>query len=109
MSGAAVNTEADLVMDGAESDVAEHGTPPEDPLAAAAAAERAPPTPGEPEPEPEPEPDLTASALLPSAAEFCGDGTGLSLAGILRCIDDFGITDAATTTSDLCHAHIKPA
>jgi hypothetical protein len=61
----------------------------------------------EAEPEPEPEPEAHASAL-PSAAEFCGESTGLSLAGILRCIDDFDITDDTVTTSDLCHAHIKP-
>ena len=48
----------------------------------------------------------------PSAEELCGKNTGISLAGILYCIDLFrrtgSITDS-TTTSDLCHAHIKPA
>ena len=62
------------------------------------------------EPEPEPEPAMDGVDTLPSAAEFCGEGTGLSLAGIEHCIARFGhsITDE-TTTSDLCHAHIKPA
>ena len=52
------------------------------------------------------------SSQLPSAEELCGKNTGISLAGILYCIDLFrrtgSITDS-TTTSDLCHAHIKPA
>ena len=48
----------------------------------------------------------------PSAEELCGEGTGISLAGIVYCIDLFvrtcSITDE-TSTSELCHAHIKPA
>ena len=62
------------------------------------------PTPAEPEPEMEP------GQGLPSAEVFCGAGTGLSTAGIKHCIRLFGssVTDK-TTTSDICHGHIKPA
>jgi hypothetical protein len=53
----------------------------------------------------------SAAKQLPSAAEFCGEGTGLSTAGIRHCVTsrfNRRITDR-TTTSDLCHGHIKPA
>eukprot|EP01043_Picozoa_sp_COSAG02_P007923 COSAG02_NODE_245_length_27293_cov_16.488012_10_plen_809_part_00 len=70
------------------------------------------------------EPDCTNSHLPkvvaggagqdPSAEleKLCGAGTGISLAGIVYCIDLFrrtGNITGRTTTSDLCHAHIKPA
>ena len=66
------------------------------------------------EPEPEPDTDDTHDDTvkladpLPSAAEFCGEGTGLSLGGIKHCIARFGLVEDVTT-SDVCHAHIKPA
>eukprot|EP01043_Picozoa_sp_COSAG02_P014858 COSAG02_NODE_620_length_19443_cov_91.259564_2_plen_1130_part_00 len=46
---------------------------------------------------------------MPSAAQFCGERTGLALAGIKHCLArSDGITDD-TTTNDLCHTSIKPA
>ena len=78
--------------------------------------------------QPEPEPgDATRSQRIPeviapgpggmhradlSAEELCAVGTGISLAGIVYCIDLFRRTSSITdntTTSDVCHAHIKPA
>ena len=51
----------------------------------------------------------SAAAQEPTVAEFCGEHSGLSLEGILHCLELFAIADDAVTTSDVCHAHIKPA
>ena len=75
------------------------------------------------DPDEEPQPELQpaqstvpASALVLerhlSAEEMCRAGTAISLAGILHCLERFGISKedgTSATTSDFCHAHIKPA
>ena len=46
---------------------------------------------------------------LPTAAEFCGPTTGISLEGLLHMVELLGPRlTAETTTSDVCHAFIKP-
>ena len=46
---------------------------------------------------------------LPTAAEFCGPTTGISLDGLLHMVELLGPRlTAETTTSDVCHAFIKP-
>eukprot|EP01045_Picozoa_sp_COSAG04_P026939 COSAG04_NODE_3842_length_2482_cov_1.516995_4_plen_292_part_01 len=46
---------------------------------------------------------------LPTAAEFCGPTTGISLGGLLHMVELLGPRlTAETTTSDVCHAFIKP-
>jgi hypothetical protein len=83
--------------------------------------EGAPPSPPPPSPELEPEPEplpeesgvtipeavaggsdplesdkgsAAAATPLPSAADFCGEGTGISAAGIRHCLARFGLTEA---------------
>ena len=46
---------------------------------------------------------------LPTAAEFCGPTTGVSLEGLQHMVELLGPRlTAETTTSDVCHAFIKP-
>eukprot|EP01045_Picozoa_sp_COSAG04_P012956 COSAG04_NODE_894_length_9593_cov_18.225932_3_plen_694_part_00 len=46
---------------------------------------------------------------LPTAAEFCGPTTGISLDGLLHMVELLGPRlTAETTTSDVCHTFIKP-
>ena len=86
--------------------------------------------------EPEPEPDTTTHGGAPTraadrqldnatttthggapsdgsqisaTAEICNERTGISLGGLLHVVDLLGAgLTAETTTSDVCHAHIKP-
>eukprot|EP01047_Picozoa_sp_COSAG01_P055315 COSAG01_NODE_6145_length_3825_cov_7.907944_2_plen_311_part_00 len=50
-----------------------------------------------------------AEETLPTAAEFCGPLTGISLDGLLHLVELLGPRlTAETATSDVCHAFIKP-
>lgn len=67
-----------------EGSAAEEGTPLQDTWSALAAIERVP--------DPvELEPQIESADILPSASEFCGEGTGLSTDGIKHCLARFGL------------------
>eukprot|EP01045_Picozoa_sp_COSAG04_P037088 COSAG04_NODE_9312_length_875_cov_172.452320_1_plen_157_part_10 len=63
----------------------------------------------QPEPEPEPQTETHAQTRSPTAAEFCDERTGISLDGLRHLAELLGPRlTAETTTSDVCHAFIKP-